>query len=318
MNQLVCDYSLHNMTLQSGVIEKDRGENSFLEWGICSMQGLRPSHEDAYIAEGSLIKDSLSMFAVFDGHGGSKCSKFLAKNFTDLLESHLANNISKKATVTDILRNTSVIRDSFFEIDDEFKGKVAPLMDIRKTSGSTANVVFVENCATTYEITCANVGDSRCLVFDRGQIFALSKDHKPTDPEEKKRIEHSGGYVERNRLDGHLAVSRAFGDFEDKCIPGVPPTKQPLIVAPDLRPLSVPKIASAARGDQFIIVACDGLFESMNIVQVCNFAAQELECGLPAQTAARRLAERAIELGSTDNVTCIVIVLKPLINLSFS
>jgi serine/threonine protein phosphatase PrpC len=44
----------------------------------------------------------------------------------------------------------------------------------------------------------------------------LSKDHKPNDIEERKRIQAAGGFVENNRINGTLALSRALGDFEYK------------------------------------------------------------------------------------------------------
>ena len=56
--------------------------------------------------------------------------------------------------------------------------------------------------------------------------FPLSIDHKPNLPGEKKRIieaNHSVGMM--NRVDGDLALSRAFGDFRFKDHPRFPPEK---------------------------------------------------------------------------------------------
>lgn len=86
------------------------------------------------------------------------------------------------------------------------------------------------------------------------QVVALSKDHKPNDPLEKARIINGGKKVDFNRVDGRLAVSRAFGDymFKDE---EVSPKAQ--VVS------SVPKIIKAHRycKRSFILIACDGLFD---------------------------------------------------------
>jgi len=44
----------------------------------------------------------------------------------------------------------------------------------------------------------------------------MSKDHKPANFEEKKRIYAANSYIENNRVNGLLALSRALGDFEYK------------------------------------------------------------------------------------------------------
>ena len=66
---------------------------------------------------------------------------------------------------------------------------------------------------------CANAGDSR-VVLGRSSgdemCYPLSEDHKPENTIEKNRIEAAGGFVEENRVNGSLALSRALGDFEYK------------------------------------------------------------------------------------------------------
>ena len=44
----------------------------------------------------------------------------------------------------------------------------------------------------------------------------LTFKHKPSNPEERKRIEALGGTIVFGRLFGDLAVSRAFGDRDYK------------------------------------------------------------------------------------------------------
>jgi len=59
----------------------------------------------------------------------------------------------------------------------------------------------------------ANVGDSRAVASVRGHAQLLSFDHKPHHDREMRRINAAGGFVEFNRVNGNLALSRAFGDF---------------------------------------------------------------------------------------------------------
>ena len=69
---------------------------------------------------------------------------------------------------------------------------------------------------TKSEIICSNAGDSRAVMSRKGKAKDLSVDHKPELPIEKRRIERAGGFIEDNRVNGMLALSRAIGDFEYK------------------------------------------------------------------------------------------------------
>ena len=51
-------------------------------------------------------------------------------------------------------------------------------------------------------------------------MVALSEDHKPNNPIEKARIYAAGHSVHEDRVDGNLALSRAFGDFQYKARTG--------------------------------------------------------------------------------------------------
>jgi protein phosphatase 2C family protein 2/3 len=65
----------------------------------------------------------------------------------------------------------------------------------------------------------------------KGGAKALSFDHKPMLPIERARIDAAGGFVQWNRVNGDLAVSRALGDFSFKDRPDLPPESQKVSTA---------------------------------------------------------------------------------------
>merc|ERR1719183_2163187 len=90
-------------------------------------------------------------------------------------------------------------------------------------SGSTGIFALVDESM----VVVGNVGDSRAIISsvsgneEEGLISRpLSTDHKPTVPSERQRILKAKGLVSRGRVNGMLAVSRAFGDFTYKGMPG--------------------------------------------------------------------------------------------------
>lgn len=161
----------------------------------------------------------------------------------------------------------------------------------------------------------------------------------------------AGGWVHNGRLNGVLAVSRAFGDVEHKLLKEKCWEKSfvsdPLIVDPVLY-LLVPCLPSSLSSlcsnyvsfqeirrhelhtsDEFIILACDGLWGVMSSQQVrpvvplpsctckftpictqaVNFVRKKLVQSKNVQVVASQLVEKALELASNDNVTALVVCL---------
>ena len=76
-------------TLSTPNLEKniENGYNNDLEYGICSIQGYRPSMEDTFFSAINIGEDkNLSLFGVCDGHGGKEISSYIAQNFQSFLE----------------------------------------------------------------------------------------------------------------------------------------------------------------------------------------------------------------------------------------
>ena len=74
-------------------------------------------------------------------------------------------------------------------------------------------------------IVCANAGDSRAVLFSDNKVIPLSEDHKPDNAGEFSRIQAASHFVLDARVDGNLALSRAFGDFTYKNQDQLPATK---------------------------------------------------------------------------------------------
>lgn len=124
--------------------------------------------------------------------------------------------------------------------------------------------------------------------------MSLSYPHVATDPKEMTRIKSAGGCVFANRVNGCLAVSRAFGDHALKAA-GVScmPYQQHV------------QLTSAHR---LLVLGCDGLFDVLSHQEAVNVAHSALVAGKKAQGAATALVQEALKKGTTDNVSVQVIV----------
>lgn len=155
---------------------------------------------------------------------------------------------------------------------------------------------------TPYKLTIANIGDSRALLGRAGATIALTEDHKPTNIEEKSRIEAAGGFVQAARVDGQLALSRAMGDSQYKGNKDIPDDQQKVIAVPD--------VTNETFGpNDFLLVCCDGIFESFTNEETVNFVAEQLKTNSddPAMIMAL-LLDAVLHAGSKDNMTAVLIL----------
>ena len=184
--------------------------------------------EDAHLSRVD-FRDNMSLFAVFDGHGGAEISNYVASTFLEVL-------LVQAAFVAEDFQQA--LHDTFLQLDDTIKNNVAKstIKHYKDTFiGSTAIVALVVE-RTLY---VANLGDSRCLLMRDDETIELTKDHLPCN--ELARIRQAGGFVnEQGRLNGTLSVSRAFGDFEFKQEP-LPANQQMVIAEPEIRKIKLSK-----------------------------------------------------------------------------
>lgn len=134
-------------------------------------------------------------------------------------------------------------------------------------SGSTAASVII---SPNY-IYFINCGDSRTLMCRDGHVVFYTEDHKPCNPREKERIQNAGGSVTLQRVNGSLAVSRALGDFTFKEVEWRTQTEQ--LVSPE------PEVYELQRStqDEFLVVACDGVWDAISNEELCAFVRNRLQ-----------------------------------------
>ena len=141
-------------------------------------------------------------------------------------------------------------------------------------------------CAVIRDRSCitANVGDSRSIVGFKNKenkitALSLTEDHKPDNPEEKKRIEGAGGRVfaveYEDGVDGParvwlkhmdvpgLAMSRSLGDAVAH--------KAGVISEPEFNEYRFQD--SESHEDLILVIASDGLWEFMSNQEVIDIAA---------------------------------------------
>ncbi|XP_076928608.1 putative protein phosphatase 2C 6 [Bidens hawaiensis] len=310
-------------------------------WGFTSICGRRPEMEDAVATVPRFLKVPVQMltgdrgvvdrmtkslshltthfFGIYDGHGGSQVANYCSTRVHTALQEELVPLIASYGGDESGVNNNcqEMWRKAFFncflKVDEEIGGKkgngepIAP-----ETVGSTAVVALI--CSS--HIIVSNCGDSRAVLCRGKEAMALSVDHKPNREDEYARIEAAGGKVIQwngHRVFGVLAMSRSIGDRYLK----------PWII-PDPEVTFIPR----AKEDECLILASDGLWDVMSNKEACEIARKQIllwhkkngSNNLPlergqgidpaAQAAAESLSNRALQKGSKDNITVIIIDLK--------
>ncbi|KAF6143868.1 hypothetical protein GIB67_009849 [Kingdonia uniflora] len=231
--------------------------------------------EDYHVAEYKIKKNhELGLFAIFDGHLGDRVPTYLKHNlFNNILDEpsfwkdpEMAIKNAYRATDKLILQNST---------------KLGP-------GGSTAVTAIVIDGKALW---VANIGDSRAVLCERGCANQLTVDHEPYN--ERRRIEKQGGFVitlpgDVPRVNGQLAVARAFGDQS---------LKAHLSSEPDVRHVPIDSTI------EFVILASDGLWKVMKNQEAVDLVKSVRD----PQAAAKRLTMEALARKSKDDISCIVI-----------
>ncbi|KAH7278709.1 hypothetical protein KP509_38G053300 [Ceratopteris richardii] len=231
--------------------------------------------EDFAVSETKVIDDhDVGLFAIYDGHLGHEVAEYLHRNL-------LTNILNQPSFWTD---PTTAVAEAYVQTDLSILEETDEL----GTGGSTAVTVIVIDNASAY---VANVGDSRAVLCREGSPVQLTVDHDPLS--EKAYIQRKGGMVtvlpgDVPRVNGQLAVGRAFGDKNLKTI---------IRVDPDVFCVLIQMT------DEFLILASDGLWKVVDNQTAVDLVREVKD----PKAAARQLVEYAIQQNSKDDISCVVV-----------
>lgn len=273
---------------------------------LCSVHAIKNTRrkmEDRHLALAEFnqlfaIQDGVerAYYAVFDGHGGVDAATYAA--------THLHVTLSKQETLQS--DTATAFKTAFKHTDDMFRNK-AKREHLR--SGSTGVAVLIQG----HVLTVAWLGDSQAILVRKEEVLTLMDPHKPEREDEKQRIEDLGGCITFMgcwRVNGTYAVSRAIGDFDQK----------PYVSG------DADCSTTQLFGDEdYVLLACDGFFDAVKPSEVPHLVLDalqqpgDLEGGTLLKQSveavglrvAQQLVSHAKAAGSSDNITVMVVFLRP-------
>ncbi|KIZ03312.1 putative protein phosphatase 2C 45 [Monoraphidium neglectum] len=262
---------------------------------------------------------------VYDGHGGSAVASWLEANLYDGVKG-----------AWDPAKPEASVAAAYIAADKQLLSSKGGFLGMgergvggSKCGATAANVLLYRAPGGgALRLLASNVGDARTLLIRGGEAIDLSEEHVPDKESERKRIEAQNPnpknpmvrYVGGTwRVGGLLALSRAFGDaylkgslqFEginaggDNYSSGFGVIAYPYTVDLEL-----------TDDDTHIVIASDGLFaeearggggglDNATVAELCG-AAGASSCSALAET----MSKTAQKVGSTDDVTVVVLRLK--------
>lgn len=227
--------------------------------------GDRPEMQDEIVR---YENDAYFVSAIFDGHGGKQCSQLLSNNFVNVLKKELReyDYDYKRALLS-----------TCYELQSR-------IIQQRIDSGSTGNIALVDK--SNGRLHVINLGDSRLLFFTERKA-SQTQDHKPET--DKPRLQEMGSKVVSGRVEGQLALSRAFGDFS---------LANKIIFEPEVYEFQM-------TNKSWVLHASDGLFDvfkSSDLVKLVrqNYDFNDMHVNL---AFLQELVDFASSINGADNVT---------------
>ena len=218
---------------------------------------------------------------VYDGHGGRDAALYASEMLTPSFLHNWAQDMEKPRNEQKPLYEH--VREAYSAVDRYIITRTGSI-------GTTAATLFIIDD----RFIAANAGDTRIVMGTAGGATVLTRDHRATEEDEVMRVIELGGSIVQYgvpRVEGVLAVTRSLGDGMFK--PYV--TAEPRIV-----------LGKFGSENDFAIVACDGVWDVLEP----ETAMKTIRSAGSVQSAADLIVSKALEQGSTDNMTVMVLDLR--------
>ncbi|OQR86424.1 protein kinase [Achlya hypogyna] len=292
-----------------------------IRMALASVQGRRTTQEDRCMVIPNILSYArgnamavtpahalMAFVGIYDGHGGVTAAAYLQEHLHKHVLTALPCPLASAPDIASVLQ--AACRSLDAALCDTLYSNDCP-------SGSTATFGFLDGSEPgCLRLVLGHVGDCRAVISRQGVAVTLTKDHRCTTQEEADAVVGVMGpqAIINNRINGVLAITRTFGDLEFKGRTlkaseraarvysqesvGTVLTATPDVIVLDVQPT-----------DDFLLLACDGLWEAMSCDAAVAFVANRLALHGMLQLAAEELTQEAVRCLSSDNVSVIVVQL---------
>lgn len=282
--------------------------------------------------------NSILMAGVFDGHGGTAASTTASQLLPSLFSTELAS-VDVKATSTHLedalisswdstcqtYRGGCDERGTCVADYDPVEGIIMAHVGSQDLiAGTTASAAILSaDDEGAEEMIVMNCGDSRTLLFGRPEskssssssvVHFCTRDHSPSDELEGKRLKAG----KDSGLDYSLpqcSLTRwwlSVGDYQyavSRSLEGAFATSKGIVSDADITKIDLSSML-AERQSGILLIASDGLFEAMDNEEIGRDVLSMRESGLSAGDTAKNICGLALEKGTKDNVSALVVYLE--------
>ena len=221
----------------------------------------KENNQDNYFIQKNFAghKDYIYM-SVCDGHGinGHHVSSFIKT----ILPVDMSENLKHRNILTETEKAHEIIKETFIIANDKLVEN--PNIDSIFSGSTCVSVIY-----TPEKLICPNIGDSRAVLarYDENKnkyiAIDLTRDHKPTELDERQRILENDGRIQPFLEDGEFVGPERIWIKEEE-VPGLAMTRSfGDRVAATVGVISEPEIKEMKldNNDKFMIIASDGIWE---------------------------------------------------------